>query len=398
MRLALLLSGTLLTNLVIASENISLLSEQNQEQLRIQKLQNELQSDNLRNNWLNPVTGAWSWTKIEGQKGIGDKDTGTVSVSIDQPIFRSGGIYFGIRYADANRAFLQLSTKLNEQSQIKQVMNDVLRIRRLDLQRERLGFQIENAKIDIIRKREQYENGFADSSDLDQAILNKSALEHSLLDLESSKITLLKEFESISDSDIRSLKLPTFSMVDEQKYLEHSLALLQQESMLTKTQWLQKATVSNSLLNLSLNAAYYSQKIDQTSGDYEDDYKTYGIKFSIPLFDVNRRRTIELARLDTLMENSELQELKTSEKKLYESAYEGVKLLEKKRELSQKDYELYTSLLTSTQELAGAGEKTAYDVDTLKNSRETMRIDQDLYTIDIQLALLNLYAKMHGEI
>lgn len=399
MRLALLLSGALLANVVMAGDNTSLLSKENQEQLRIQKQQNELQSDNLRNNWLNPVTGAWSWTKTEGLNGADDKGLGSFSVSIDQPIFRSGGIYFGIKYADANRAFLKLTTQLSEQSQIKQVMNDVLRIRRLDLQIERLTYQIENAKIDIIRKKEQYESGFADSSDLDQAILNKSTLQHSLLDLESSKITLIKDFESISDANIETLKLPTFGMMDEQKYLDQSLALKQQESSLSKTQWLQRATVSNSLFNLSLNAAYYSRKIDYDSlDDVNDDYKTYGIKFSIPLIDVNRRRTIELARLDTLIENSELEELKVTEKKLYESTYGSVKLLEKKRDLSKQDYDLYSSLLHSTEELAGAGEKTSYDVDTLKNSRETMRIDQDLYSIDVQLALLDLYSKMHGEI
>lgn len=399
MRLALLLSGVLVSTVMMAADNTSLLSLENQEQLRIQKQQNELSSDNLRNDWLNPVTGAWSWTKTEGLYGADDKGLGAFSISIDQPIFRSGGIYFGIRYADANRAFLRLTTKSSEQSQIKQVMNDVLRIRRLELQIERLGYQIENAKIDIIRKREHYENGFADSSDLDQAILNKSTLEHSLLDLKSSKTTLVKDFESISSGSIESLHLPTFVMMDEEKYLDQSLTLKQQVASLDKAQWLQRATVSNSLLNVSLNAAYYSRKIDySSSSDVEDDYKTYGIKFSIPLIDVNRRRNIELARLDTLMESSELQELKRSEKKLYESAYENVNLLEKKRELSKIDYELYSSLLYSTEELAGAGEKTQYDVDTLKNSRETMRIDQGLYAIDIQLALLDLYAKMHGEI
>ena len=398
MRLALFLSGIVVSNVLIASEYTSLLSTYNQEQLRIERQKNELSSDNLRNDWLNPITGAWSWQKIDGQNGIGDKDTGTFSISIDQPIFRSGGIYFGIRYADANREFLNLTTQLSEQNQIKQVMNNVLRIRRLDLQIERLGYQIENAKIDIIRKREQYESGFADSSDLDQAILNKSSLEHTLLDLQSSKITLLKEFESISNTDISTLQLPTFSMMDEQKYLDQSLALQQQQSALTKTQWLQKATISNSLLNLSLNAAYYSKRDDLASSTVNDDYKTYGIKFSLPLIDINRRRTIELARLETLLKGSEVEELKVSEKKLYESTYASVTLLNKKRDLSANDYELYTSLLHSTQELAAAGEKTKFDVDTLKNSRETMRLDQALYALDVQLKLLDLYAKMHGEI
>jgi len=55
---------------------------------------------------------------------------------------------------------------------------------------------IDNAKIDIERKKEQFDSGLLDSSFLDSAILNKTKLSHQLLNLKSLRFTTLQSFKN----------------------------------------------------------------------------------------------------------------------------------------------------------------------------------------------------------
>lgn len=379
-----------------ASENSALLSALKQQKLDIDKQKNELESDNLSYDWVKQVIGTYSY--VNSDQVSDDRKTQTLSLSIDQPIFKSGGIFFAIKYAGANREFLQLSTRLSEQNLIKSLISSWLLIKRYDAQIARQKALIENAKIDIIRKKEQYENGFLDSSFLDNAILNKSGLEKTLLDLESGRFDQISSFGTLSDTDYNAIEPPRFSFVDESNFLQDSLLVQQQNANVTKSDYLKKMTVSNYLPTFSLTAGYYDTSVDTGSSKVEDSYANFGFKVTMPLIDVNRGRTIEIRQLESIKSKLELADIKRSESSEYKSAVKKIEILSKKGALALEDYELYGSLLNSTNELYSAGEKTIYDVDTLKNSRETMKYDKMIYDLDIQLSLLNLYAKMNGKI
>ena len=393
MRLLLCLS--LSAGILLANE--SLLSVLKQEQFRLEREHNELSSDTLKFNWLNPIEGAWGWSKTENSLNS-DKETGTFSIVLNQPVFKSGGIYFAMRYADASREFLRLKTQNDHQSLMKQAIGLGLRYQKTTLQMERTQLQIANAVLDIERKKEQYESGFADSSDLDQALLNKNNLEHTLLELRRTSVQIAREFESISDSSLATLALPRFEMMDEAAYMRASLHVKQQAGALEKSKWLQRANVSNYLPTVSLNAAYYHKTDEWSSRRERDEYQTYGVRISMPLYDINRARSLELKRVETLQESVRLQDVKRSEQKLFERVQEEVDFLHQKRTISLENFRLYGELLASTKDLATAGQKTTLDVETLENSRQTMRIDGEIYALDAQLALLDLYAKMQGEI
>ncbi len=379
-----------------AAENSSLLSALKQQKVEIDKQKNELESQNLKYDWINNIVGSYSY--INSDQTTSEKKTGLFSVTIDQPIFKSGGIYFAIQYAGANREFLELSTKLSEQTLIKSVISSWLMIKRYDAQIQKQQALIANAKIDIIRKKEQYENGFLDSSFLDNAILNKGALEKALIDMESARFEQLMAFESLSDMDYTTIEPPKFMLVDEANFLENSLVIKQQNANSIKSDYLKKMTISNYLPTVSFTAGYYDSEIDVGSTNTKDAYRNFGLKVSMPLLSVNRGRTIEIRKLEALKAKLELDDVKRSEKSEYRSIVKKIELLSKKGQIALEDYKLYESLLNSTTELYSAGEKTIYDVDTLKNSKETMKFDKQIYDIDIQLSLLSLYAKMNGKI
>ncbi len=394
MRIKHLVSVSLLVGILSASDNSSLLSSLKQEKLNIDRQKIELESDNLKYDWVKQVMGAYSTSNYDGRSGTVDSSS-TLSITIDQPIFRSGGIYYAIQYAGANREFLRLSITLSEQDLIKSVISSWLFIKKYDLQIQRQQYLIANAKIDIIRKKEQYESGFLDSSFLDQAILTKSGLEKSLIDMESLRYSQLMIFKSLSDSDYMSITPPTFTMIDKSKYLNSSILLKQQNADRQRAEYLKKMTIANYLPTVSLSAGYYDTDNNLDTGD---SYSQIGLKISMPLIDINRGRTIEMSQLDYLKSKIQMKDKVLEESNLYQDYVKKIELLNKKINIVSNDAKLYDSLLVSTRELFEAGENTKYDVENLENSKQAMLLDKKIYEIDVQQTLLELYAKMYGEI
>ncbi len=392
MRLIKSLSILALCSVVLfGSENEELLSSLKRDMINLDKKKNELESDNLKYSWINDIVLSFTMNRSDGSGRW--EDTNTLSVSANQPIFKSGGIYYSIKYAKANRELLRVITKQATQSEIKSVLSALYGLKKLNLQIKRQKLQLKNANIDIIRKKEQYESGFLDSSYLDQAILSKSSIERSLLDMYSTRLNYLKTLKSFSDKDYSEVTLPEFKLININEYLKNSLILRQKQKEIQTSKYLKKMTVANYLPTISLTASH------TRSYDYGDRISSsYGLRFSIPLISVNRSRTIEMKKLEYLKSKLALQDTKRAEKEEFLSILQRVKLIEKKIELSKRDLKLYDSLLSSTKESYEAGEKTKYDVDTLENSKKSVALDVKIFEIDKQLLLLDLYAKMNGKI
>lgn len=392
MRLIGCLSLSLVTAFsLLQASNTRLLSELKQNIIKNEKKTNELNSDNLEKSWINSIVGSFSYSNsdITGKR----RDSNTLSVTMNQPIFKSGGIYYAIKYANANRDFLRLSTKLSEQADIKTVLSSLYNLKKLDMQIEKQKLMIKNAKIDIIRKKEQYQNGFLDSSFLNRAILSESSLQRSVLDLESNRLELLRTLKSYSDIKIDSISLPHFSLINKSEFLDKSLLLKQKSAKTVVNDYLKKMTISNYLPSVTFNAGYFD-----THDFGSKRYTNFGLTVSMPLLDLNRGRTIEIKRLEYLKSKMQLQDTKRAESENFDLSIKKIKFLEKKIALAKEDLKLYDKLLQSTKDSYKAGEKTIYDVKTLENSKETMALDMKIFKTDIQLSLLDLYAKMNGKI
>jgi hypothetical protein len=67
----------------------------------------------------------------------------------------------------------------------------------------------------------------------------------------------------------------------------------------------------------------------------------------------------------------------------------------KKQNISKEDVNIYDSLLLQMIELKNAGLKTSSDVKTITNSKNIKALDIQINNIDIQLELLELYARTH---
>jgi outer membrane protein TolC len=369
------------------------LSDLYQKDIAIDKQIDDKKSTNLKYSWIKPIVASYSYN-INDQFGVKNK-TRYFRVSLDQPIFKSGGIYFAIKYSDASREFSNLATNLKEQNLIKSVYESVLNLKKIDLQLQKTSLQIKNAKIDIVRKREQFDSGVLDSSFLDSAILNRSKLEQLKLDLENKKASMLAVFRNLSDADYKSIVLPRFQMVSKDEFMHKNISLQSTESKKRQAKYLKNMTISNYLPTVSLFGEY-SNKDDSFKiyKQQSDEYKNYGIRVSMPIADLNMMRNIEIEKLNYLKSKIALIQKRRELENSFKLFNNQIKTLQNRADIANKDIALYSRLVKVTKDGVKAGDKTKLDLETLKNSKKISHIEADIYDIDIQLLFLDLYAKM----
>jgi Trp operon repressor len=71
-----------------------------------------------------------------------------------------------------------------------------------------------------------------------------------------------------------------------------------------------------------------------------------------------------------------------------------LEIIDKKIALSKEDAEHYASMLVTAQELEEVGDRTSLDTQIVANTLKIREIDQEIYKIDAQLELLNLYVNV----
>ncbi len=113
----LVLCSVLASSLLHADDLGDILSDNKSLLFDYQFESNELESDKLSRSWVNPV-------KLQYRKNYSTQfkdqtqDTGNFSIVVDQPIFRSGGIYYGIKYSQAQRDANIAEIKLQKRTMI----------------------------------------------------------------------------------------------------------------------------------------------------------------------------------------------------------------------------------------------------------------------------------------
>jgi len=385
-----------LASSLFAVEGTQYLNFEQQEILKIEKEINDKSATSLKYDWIKPIVASYSYSKNNqvGKYGVSKY----FRVSFDQPVFKSGGIYFAIKYSNANRAFKELAYKLKETNLIKSLYDSVLNLKKLDLEIEKATLSVENAKIDIKRKKEQFENGLIDSSFLDSAILKKSGLSHQLLNLKSLKFSSLKNFQNISDVDYKSIQLPKFESVDENEFVAKNLEIAKAKEQKHQMRELKNMTISNYLPTVSLFGDYNHKDDEIQFFKQAREYKNYGARVSMPLFAINRGRDIEVKKLEYLKSKIALKEQQKNSIREFMTLKNSIDILRQRSLIAMNDLALYDGLVQNAQDGLSAGEKTEADVKTLENSKEIAILDAKIYDIQRELEILKLYAKMSDAI
>jgi len=361
---------------------------------------NELESDKLSKSWINPIVVRYKksyTTQFKDRRTLGDATTitGNYGVFIDQPIFRSGGIYYAMKYADAFRKTNRTDIILQRRKMIGDAVSILFQLKKNLLQQKKMEYQIKNDRIDITQKRDSYNAGLLDSSFLDQAILKKSQDEATLLELKLNRAELLQRFSLLSDKEPSKLKLPHLKLISKENYRSENLELKKDVAFAQESDYQSKMTIAKYLPSVSLQGEYWDGDINPLFQNplLNERYYNYGFTVSMPL-DINSFTDIESGKVAKLRAATQVIDRKETVDEEYDWIRNSLDILDRKIDLAKKDETVYGSLYRLTKDLAKAGEKTDLDVQVMYNSREIRKLDRKIYEIDKQIQLLKLYIRV----
>ncbi|MEE8589505.1 MAG: TolC family protein [Sulfurimonadaceae bacterium] len=383
------------------------LSELKRKQFGYEYEKTDQESLKLRDSWIRPVMLQYSINRSNpyNENDAADSENQNAAIILDQPIFQSGGIIYGVKFANASREFANYSIDQQKRIMIKQTIDLLMQVKQSELTIEKQHLQISNSSINLEQKQEQYLNGQLDSGFLNNAIIEKNVVTQALFDLETRNYQLISQFKKLSDLDPKTAKIPFLAIVDEERFLEQNIDVKLAESESEKNRLFKNVTLVKYLPAVNLQASYNWQKQDSVfpaggnliSNTSETDYYRYGLKASMPL-DINSYNDFEAARVEYLKSIVVIDDKKRELQLLFDQVMDNLINYDKKINLAEENRKLYATLLADTENLFRAGYKTQYDVDILSNSMKIEVINQKIFEIDKQLELLTLYEKMSSDV
>jgi len=393
------LKSNLLTYLLIfllcipalnASEAIeNVLSNNRLEIFDLSRKKADEDSSILEKDWINQVI--FKITKEYGE----EYDTLKSTVSISQPIFKSGGIYKAINYAKASKKYSHLDIDLQQKEMIKDAASLLFQIKKQDISVEKQILLIKNADLDVERKKEQVLNGIVDTSFLDNAILLANTKKNTLLDLEFEKLKLINSFNNLSNANYSTITLPELSIIDKDNFLRKNLNVLKITADIEKKFQLKGMSVSKYMPTLNVTYDYFDYHDDGGSSSITNDSgSTYGFNITIPL-DSKIYNDIESSKLDYLKAKVELQNIILEEQNFLKLKLAKLKMYDSKINIAKNDFNLYTSLLEDLSVSFEAGISAKADVNIMKNSKKVRSLDIKIFEINKQIELLDIYARVN---
>ena len=383
-------------SIVHADELSDILSENKNLLFDYEFQSNTAQSNLLENSWIQPIMLQYS--KNFSKQFIDQTiQTGSFTVGIDQPIFRSGGIYFGIKYAQALRGANETEIMLKKREMIGKAVKLLFEMERLKLTLQKQKLLIKNDEIDIRKKQESYDAGLLDSSFLDQAILQHNQDKTRYLETEILLSDLEKNFAILSDKNPKTLKLPHLKIISAEKYKGANLELARDRLRAKEKGYNAKMTWAKYLPTVSVQGRYTDADLNPlfagAGSNLQEQYFTYGISISMPI-NFNMFSDIEVSKVAHLKAQTEVIERSHTIDEEYHQIRKKLKIIDKKISLAKKDEKLYKRLYKNTKNLEKVGEKTAFDTQMMSNSLKIKKLDQKIYFLDKQTELVGLYTKV----
>ena len=384
---------------VILSANEDFLSHLKEQELNLDKKTAITQAKKLRDSWINPINMSYLY---QTGNQFPNQELKNFTISVNQPIFKSGGIWAAIKYANAKKIASLYGVRAKRKNLIFLVIELGYKYKKLLLQIKKQKLLIKNAYIDVEVKKDNYLHGLLDSTFLNSAIINKNRAKLALLELKSQKAQLLQNIKDLSDIDINTYELPRFSLIDKTKFLQNNILLKKSKEESKAANIYKFMNIARYLPTISVVANYNYQVMKGSlyfpGYSYKDSYHTYGLRFSMPLFDINSFKVIQEAKIAYLKSQNNYFQTKREKIDAYKSIIKQLKIVDEKIALTKEDKKLYEDLLKQTKALYKAGEKTRYDVETLKNSAQIKDLELKMYEYDKQLLLLKLYKELDDAI
>ncbi|OPX26950.1 MAG: hypothetical protein B1H07_03145 [Campylobacteraceae bacterium 4484_166] len=345
--------------------------------LSLQKIEKESFKESLL--WINPI--GLSYIKNENENIENEQ----FMVSIDQPIFKSGGIYHAVRYATVNEKYQKLNNKLQKRVMIKDAYKTIFELKKLDINIIKTKLEIQNKNINVKQKKEELLSGFTNISTLNSAIMELNRYKTANIDLQMQKEILLNSFKNLSDKNYKTFALPKLSLKLKKIKINNDLYIKRAIQSKELLRYRKNLIISNYLPTLSLTYNY----IDDMQNDQQTN--TRGFKVSMPL-NVTVFQDIQSAKISYLRAKTKLKLDKNKQKRYYKRVFRKLRFLDKKIEIEKENIAFYEKLLQDIKEQKAAGFKSSDDIKVIANSKMIESLNLKLYKIDKNIELLELYS------
>lgn len=356
-----------------------------------QKKEIEANSQKIKYDWISPLNLSSSYSKSDTQDdGISD-----TSISLNQDVFRSGGIFYKIDYANVKEEGSLTSLALENTSLYRELYSSLLSLKKLRFILQQNHFTLLNTEIEVFLKTQQYKTGDVDITELNRALREKNAALKVELTAKQAIVEKEIELKKLTNTALESINIPTFELVSKEEYekTNYNLEVSKLNSSLSDKSY--KISRSSYLPTLSVNGAYGYK--ENPNINFDDDYYSVGAMISMPL-DYNYYSTLQESKAAYLTNKLQIQESKIDEMALYEAGESKIKNYEAYKLVTQDNITLYTNLIDIVQKALKSGLKTGYDLQTLQNTKKIDELELEISDINIQIEIAELiFATKIGE-
>ncbi len=367
----------------------TLLKSQKQEILQHKAKEIKARAKQLKYNWLSPLNLSASVSKSDSQDDIGYDS----SIRLNQDLFRSGGIGHALDYADLKLAFDLIVLDKERAVLYKELFIAVLEYQRLNLQLKQTQLRVENSKIELFLKKEQYKAGTVDITLLNRALMDRNSILKTLLSTKTAILSIKIKISKLTDKPLGDIDIPKFEQLSKKLYLNNNLNILKvklENSLAKKTY---KLTKSKYLPRLSLSGQYGYRDNETDNFQYfnqDNNYHNIALNLNMPL-DYNSKASKQEKKIAILRTKLEISDLQTEEFSFYKTTMSQIKNYQEHSQIIEENIALYDNLIEISKKGFASGYKSGYDVKTLKNTKKIDILEKKINDIHIQTELTKLH-------
>jgi outer membrane protein TolC len=375
------------------AQNLDVLNKEKKQLRSLDKKIIKQDHEKSKNQWISPINISSNINRSHSFSDENDKLNKTVSLGFTQSIYESGGIEFTIKYANEKLKSDFLNWQ-NENNQILQtVYETLLQIKKINIQLEQSDYELKNKEIELILKKIQYENGKSDIIELNNAIMAKNNQYKENINLKNSLKKQKLILEKYTKLKYQQIELIDFSNINKSDYIKKNIQLLYEDSLanLANTSYKKQKASYLPKVTLSTNLSY-SENEDLISNNRDDNNSgSIGLSLSMPLYDINKKATLEKLRLEALKQKINLIDLKNQIQKEFDETLTKIQTYKNYNKIINENIELYDDLIQINQVSSQAGMSSKYDLEILKNTKKINEYDLAINSIDMQLEYAKLY-------
>jgi len=369
----------------------TLLRESKQEIIKEQKKEIEANAHKLKYDWLAPLTFSSSYSKSDTQNDA----VSDTSINLNQDLFRSGGIYYKMQYAQTKLENSLASLAKENTALYQELFVGLLQLKKLRLLLEQTHYSFLNTEIEVFLKTQQYKAGTVDITELNRALRDKNAILKTELIAKQAIAEKEIALQKLTTVKLDDINIPQFALLSKDEYEANNYNLLVANLTTTQSDKEYKITRSAYLPTFTLNGAY--GYLDNPNIKFNDDYYRVGATFSMPL-DYNYYATLQESKAAYLKNRLKITDAKIDVQATYKTAQSKIANYNEYNKVTKENIALYTNLIEVIEQALSSGLKTGYDLKTLQNTKMVDELEIAINEINIQIELAQLlFATKQGE-